>query len=305
MEIVKIENVRKSFQETEALKGISFALSEGEIFGYVGPNGAGKTTTIRLILGLLATTSGRVSVFGIDPYSNEGTWRSRIGAVLETQGVYEDLSVWQNLAFFGELYRVQNLDQRIHQALEMMDLTMKIHTPVRHLSKGMKKKLDFARAFLHDPDLYIFDELTSGLDPFYQKEVRRAILDLQKKGKTILFSSHNLHEVQDLSTRIAFLQQGQILAMDMVEAVVQSIGGCKLKIRADQAKERVEQILAEFPGNLHVLDSKQRELDVLLFNPDEADLISFLSAKGVDFEEIERESLTLEDVFFLIMEKRS
>ncbi len=174
---ISLERVEKSLGNRKVLTGINFTVEPGDIFGYLGPNGAGKTTTIRVILGLFAPDSGRVEVLGQDVFKHPEVKR-RIGFVLEADGLYDNLTARENLAYYGEIYGVANIADRIDEVLEAVGLLDRADDRVGKYSKGMRQRLALARAVLHDPELLILDEPTAGLDPTGQMEIRELILDM-------------------------------------------------------------------------------------------------------------------------------
>jgi ABC-2 type transport system ATP-binding protein len=210
-EVACLDNVSKSFAEKPALKNVSFGIFAGEILGYVGPNGAGKTTTIRLLVGLLRPTEGKVTVFGEDPYLS-GALRARIGVVLDAPGLWENLTVYQNMKYFSAFYS-KDAEKAIQECLKMVNLDGKTNEKVNTLSKGMRQRLATARVLVHDPDLLIFDEPSANLDPDGQREIRELVLTLSRIGRTIFLSSHNLPEVQQLCKRVAIINNGKLLGV--------------------------------------------------------------------------------------------
>jgi ABC-type Na+ transport system ATPase subunit NatA len=169
-EIIRVENLRKEFGETIALKEVSFSIEQGEIFGYLGPNGAGKTTTMRILLGILRASSGQAILFGEDVSKDSAEVRGRVGFVLEDQRLYERLSAYDNLEYYARIYQVPKgrREEKIKRLLEFVGLWENKNELVGRLSKGMKQKLGIARSLVHDPEVLFYDEPTAGLDPEMQ-----------------------------------------------------------------------------------------------------------------------------------------
>jgi len=193
-EIIRVENLRKEFGETIALKEVSFCIEQGEIFGYLGPNGAGKTTTMRILLGILRPTSGQAILFGEDVSKDSAEARGRVGFVLEDQRLYERLSAYDNLEYYARIYQVPKgrKEEKIKKLLEFVGLWENKNELVGKFSKGMKQKLAIARSLVHDPEVLFYDEPTVGLDPEMQVIIRALIVELVKEGKkTIFLNSHN------------------------------------------------------------------------------------------------------------------
>jgi len=202
-------------KEIEAVKGVSFEIQKGELFGLLGPNGAGKTTTIKMLITLLIPTSGTARVLGHDVVKEPREVRKRIGYVFGGErGVYERLSGYDNLRYFAELYGVPPKVQkkRIEELLELVGLKGREHERTEGYSRGMKQRLHVARGLLHDPEVVFLDEPTIGLDPVGARELRATIATLTQQGKTILLTTHYMFEADALCDRIAVISQGTIVA---------------------------------------------------------------------------------------------
>jgi ABC-2 type transport system ATP-binding protein len=207
--------IRRRMKEIEAVRGVSFGIEKGELFGLLGPNGAGKTTTIKMLITLLIPTSGTGRVLGYDVVKDAREVRKRIGYVFGGErGVYERLSGYDNLRYFAELYgvpgRVQK--QRIEELLELVGLKGREQERAEGYSRGMKQRLHVARGLLHDPEVLFLDEPTLGLDPVGARELRATIASLTDAGKTILLTTHYMFEADALCDRIAVIARGKILA---------------------------------------------------------------------------------------------
>jgi ABC-2 type transport system ATP-binding protein len=201
--------------EVEAVRGVSFEIGEGELFGLLGPNGAGKTTTIKMLITLLIPTSGTATVLGYDVVKDAREVRKRIGYVFGGErGLYERLSAYDNLRYFAELYAVPPKDQRrrIAELLELVGLTGREKERVEGYSRGMRQRLHIARGLLHDPPVVFLDEPTIGVDPVGARELRKTIASLTEAGKTVLLTTHYMFEADDLCDRIAVINKGVIVA---------------------------------------------------------------------------------------------
>jgi ABC-2 type transport system ATP-binding protein len=206
---------RRRAKEVEAVRGVSFDVGEGELFGLLGPNGAGKTTTIKMLITLLIPTSGSARVLGYDVVKSAREVRRRIGYVFGgDRGVYERLSALDNLRYFAELYGVPARDQRrrIAELLDLVGLTGREKERVEGYSRGMRQRLHVARGLLHDPPVLFLDEPTIGLDPVGARELRATIAALAHAGKTVLLTTHYMFEADALCDRIAVIAQGKIVA---------------------------------------------------------------------------------------------
>lgn len=216
---IALDNVSKSLGGHPILNGISFVVEQGDVFGYLGPNGAGKTTTIRVMLGLFPPNSGSALIMGKNAGSDDA--RQRVGFVLEADGLYENMTAYDNLEYYSQIYGLSSASKgrRIDELLEIAGLGGRARDKISSYSKGMRQRLALARSMLHDPDLLILDEPTTGLDPTGQIEVRQTILDLAERGKTVFLSSHNLDEVQRICNRIALIDKGEIKLCSRVDEV--------------------------------------------------------------------------------------
>jgi len=214
MNVVSVSNLWVRYGKLDAVRGISFEIPKGEVFGFIGPNGAGKSSTIRVLATLQKKYEGTVKVNGISVRHNPDRVREMIGFMPDFFGVYEDLTARQYLHFFAAAYRIPRHKRNsiVDDVLELTELTNKIDAPVDSLSRGMKQRLALARVLLHDPDLLLLDEPASGLDPRARIEVRELLKAMQELGKTILISSHILHELAQLCTRIGIIEAGQLVA---------------------------------------------------------------------------------------------
>jgi ABC-2 type transport system ATP-binding protein len=207
--------LRRRVKEIEAVKGVSFEIEKGELFGLLGPNGAGKTTTIKMLITLLIPTSGSARVLGHDVVKDAREVRKRIGYVFGGErGVYERLSGYDNLRYFAELYGVPAKIQkaRIEELLELVGLKGREHERAEGYSRGMKQRLHVARGLLHDPEVLFLDEPTIGLDPVGARDLRATIASLTDAGKTILLTTHYMFEADALCDRIAVISKGEIVA---------------------------------------------------------------------------------------------
>src|SRR5580765_6343595 len=251
MLVVDVESLWVRYGQLAAVRGISLQIPRGEVFGFIGPNGAGKSSTIKVLATLLRDFTGRVKINGIDVLWKPQAVREKIGYVPDFFGVYEDLTVEEYLHFFAAAYRIDRAQRKsiIGDVLELTDLSHKLDAPVDALSRGMKQRLSLARVLLHDPDLLLLDEPASGLDPRARIEMRELLKALKEMGKTILISSHILHELAQLCTRIGIIEAGQMVVEGSLDEIYNRL--CLLRIIhvqvAGTAAALAEQIRA-FPG---------------------------------------------------------
>ena len=210
---IEIKNLLKDYDDFRALKGISFEVREGEIFGLIGPNAAGKTTTLRIIATLLQLTSGEVKVFNHDVIKESEKVREMISYLPEEAGAYKNLSGREYLEFIAQFYAEDKskMEKILNKGLELAKLGEKVTDKVSTYSKGMTRRLLLARALMIEPKLAILDEPTSGLDVIMSQEIRKIIKDFAQHGVTVLLSSHNMLEVEFLCDRIALINNGEIV----------------------------------------------------------------------------------------------
>ena len=213
-----VADVRKVYGDREAVKGISFSVREGEIFGLIGPNGAGKSTTLRMISTLLRISSGTITVCGYDVATESDSVRSVISYLPEDAGAYKDLTGRQYLRFMAGFFADGGeLEAMVDRAIGFADLGDRIDSKVDTYSKGMMRRLLIARAMMPSPKLAILDEVTSGLDVVNAYEIREIIRDIARQGVTVLLSSHNMSEVELLCERVAMIDGGRIVQMGTPE----------------------------------------------------------------------------------------
>jgi ABC-2 type transport system ATP-binding protein len=212
MNTIEAVNLFRAFRERKAVQDISFAVAEGEIFGLLGPNGAGKTTTIRMLTGQLRPTAGEARVAGCDVVRDRPALKSQIGVVFEYQNLYERMTGEENLLFAARLFGCKHT--RVQEMLEQVGLADRAKEPIRNYSNGMKQRLLIARALLHRPRILFLDEPTKGLDPTASGQIRDLVMRLAAQGVTILLTTHYMEEADQLCRRVAFLNEGRIVAMD-------------------------------------------------------------------------------------------
>jgi ABC-2 type transport system ATP-binding protein len=220
--------VRRKPLEVEAVRGVSFTVERGELFGLLGPNGAGKTTTIKMLITLLLPTSGEARVLGLDVVRDAREVRKRIGYVFGgDRGLYERLSAYDNLRYFAELYGVSGKAQRIRidEVLELVGMKGREQERVEGYSRGMRQRLHIARGILHDPEVVFLDEPTIGVDPVGARDLRQMIADLVAVGKTVLLTTHYMFEADTLCDRIAVIAKGQIVGAGTPDELKGNVGG--------------------------------------------------------------------------------
>jgi ABC-2 type transport system ATP-binding protein len=205
---IVVEDLRKSYGEHEAVRGITFHIKEGEVFGLLGPNGAGKTTTVEILEGYRERDGGRVDVLGFDPARAETAYRERIGVVLQQSQLFSNLTVAETHRMFAGYYREP---RDVDEVIDLVGLGSKRGARVKTLSGGQKRRLDLGVALVGDPDLIFLDEPTTGFDPAARRAAWELIRSLRSLGKTILLTTHYLDEAEQLADRVAVLREGRII----------------------------------------------------------------------------------------------
>ena len=223
-----MSGLRKSYGSHEALTGIDFEIGAGEVFGLLGPNGAGKTTTIEILEGYRRRDDGEVEVLGSDPESAGLDWRGRIGVVLQSSAMYENLTVTEQLAQFAGYYEHP---RPVDEVIEVIGLEEKRDTRARRLSGGQRRRLDLGLALIGDPELIFLDEPTTGFDPGARRRAWETIRSLSGLGKTILLTTHYLDEVEQLADRVAVLREGRIVASGTVQELVGGAPATEIRYR--------------------------------------------------------------------------
>jgi ABC-2 type transport system ATP-binding protein len=226
--VVSVRGLTKSYRDFEALKGVDFELRAGEVFGLLGPNGAGKTTTIEILEGYRRRDAGEVEVLGADPESAGLAWRGRIGVVLQSSAMYENITVAEQLAQFAGYYEHP---RPVDEVIELIGLEEKRDTRARRLSGGQRRRLDLGLALIGDPELIFLDEPTTGFDPGARRRAWETIRSLRGLGKTILLTTHYLDEVEQLADRVAVLREGRIVASGTVQELVGGAPATEIRYR--------------------------------------------------------------------------
>lgn len=300
--MLEVKNLRKEYGGLTAVRGISFALQPGDIFGFIGSNGAGKTTTIRMISTLLEPTSGTAVLNGADVRTDPMAVRRMLGYMPDFFGLYDDVKVWEYLDFFAAIYQVPVRDRGkvIDNVLELTDLTVKKNAFVQSLSRGMQQRLCLARCLVHDPQLLLLDEPASGLDPRARAELKELIAELGRMGKIVIVSSHILPELADFCNTVGIIEKGDLLAFGPVGQIIQGIQSVRvLRIRFIGTNGELKHFVETRPNVQSVELAGDGELRVE-FNAGEEDQAELLRTiiqsnfKVIGFRE---EEADLEDVF--------
>jgi len=309
--IIRIDHISKIFQGQQtvvAVSDVSFNVRRGEIFGLLGPNGAGKSTLIRILTTLMVPTSGTACIDRFDLTKDDEKIRSIIGVCPQNSTLDIELTAYDNLEFYGKLVNVEDdrLDSRIWELLKMTGLTDRAYSRVETFSGGMKRKLEIVRAFIHHPLILFLDEPTIGLDPEARREVWGQISMLNKEKTTIILTTHYMDEAEKLCHRIAFMDQGKLLALDTPENLKRSMpAGELIEIGFDRFDER---IIPEIKSHDLVI-SVEVKSDTLLISAKNGSsllpqLLSDFERLGIVITAISIRSPSIEDVFLAITGSR-
>ena len=220
--MIKLKNLTKKFDEKVAVSSLNLEIKEGEIFGLLGENGAGKTTTLRMIATMLKPTEGNINVCGFDAVKDDSKVRENIGILFGGEtGLYDRLTARENIEYFGKLYDMskEELNEQINKLTKALEMNEYIDKRVGNFSKGMKQKVAFARAIVHNPKVLLLDEPTSGLDVTAAVQVHEFIKNVKKENKTVVFSSHTMEEVEKLCDRVAIIHKGKLLVVDTLDNI--------------------------------------------------------------------------------------
>lgn len=289
--ILKCENLYKSFGKKQILKNVSFELYSGDILGFIGPNGAGKTTTIKLILGLQGITEGKVTINGYNIERQFEKAIEKVGAIVENPDLYMYLTGYENLKLISNLY--DNIDKnRIDEVVKLVKLEKRINDKVSKYSLGMRQRLGIAQAILHKPNLLILDEPTNGLDPEGIKEMRELLINLAKKEKmAILISSHNLAELDNLSTKVCIIKNGEIIETSDIESIKKESKEDYQVFEVDNT-EKIKSILK----SAIILDERHFKIDIQ--KGEIPEIVKLLVKEEISLYKIQKEEISLEKAFF-------
>ena len=300
--------LRRKWMNVEAVRGVSFGIEEGELFGLLGPNGAGKTTTIKMLITLLIPTKGSASVLGFDVVKDAREVRKRIGYVFGGErGVYERLSGYDNLRYFAELYGVEpgKIRPRIEYLLELVGLKGREQERAEGYSRGMKQRLHIARGLLHDPPVVFLDEPTIGLDPVGARELRSTIASLAHAGKTILLTTHYMFEADALCDRIAVINRGEIVAQGTPRDLKREVGeGTVVEVEVFGVPEGTVDRVRAIDGVTAVAVEEREQAQVLAVQiRADAELTQPIlgALDGASVGRISRREPTLEDVYVTLV----
>ena len=302
--LIKAVGIKKYYKKVRAVDGIDLEVREGEILGILGPNGAGKSTAISVISSLIKPDGGDVLFKGQSILKNPGDLRRVMGIVPQDVALYPGLSAAENLKFFGKLYglRGEGLQERIREVLDLLGLNGRAKDAVKNYSGGMKRRVNIGAALLHHPEVLIMDEPTVGIDPQSRSHILDTVKTLNKKGMTIIYTSHYMEEVEHLCDRIYVMDHGKIIASGTKEDLKNLMGGDDIvSLKTDIASEG---FLKDLRGNLKVRNVDQKDGSITLMVQKDCDILSDIfeaaSRNGVKLKSLDIKTPTLEDVFLYL-----
>jgi ABC-2 type transport system ATP-binding protein len=301
---IEVERLAKRFGDVTAVESVTFAVSEGELFGFLGPNGAGKTTTINMLTGLARPDAGRIRIAGIDCSRNPKAAQHLVGVVPDESNLYPELTGFDNLCFCAALQgmRKEPRRARARELLEMFGLESAAQRKFAGYSKGMKRKLTIAAGIIHRPRILFLDEPTTGIDVASARQIRQLIADLHREGATIFLTTHYIEEAERLCDRIAFIVSGRVVRIDSVASLIQPAQERHMmQIAFMNPVPGLEEKIAEaFPD----LECQIQGPGLIRIQADESirvgPLVRFLEGRGVEVLEAKRLRPSLEDVFVRI-----
>ena len=330
--ILEVDHLVKKYGDFEAVKGISFEVEAGEVFGLLGPNGAGKTQTISMLTGVIEPTSGSARVGGYDIHSDMDKAKRINGLVPQDLALYPTLSARANLNFFGRIYGLggKDLKERVEDVLRIVALTERADEPVEHYSGGMKRRVNIAAGLLHHPKLLFLDEPTVGVDPQSRNHIFESVMRLNReRGMSIVYTSHYMEEVELLCNRVAIIDQGEIIALDTIKNLIALLGGGVIHVGLERVDDHMLAELSNLKGVKSVeltaqpvppppsededVESKEREpastnpvVKVVAEHSQTAvvNVISYLNEKDITLTSLEILEPNLESVFLHLTGKK-
>ncbi|MGB3683014.1 MAG: ATP-binding cassette domain-containing protein [Rubrobacteraceae bacterium] len=289
-------DLRKSYEDFEAVKGVDFEIHRGECFGFLGPNGAGKTTTMKMIYGAAVPTDGELTVAGLDVRLEERRVKRRIGVVPQENNLDDDLKVKENLLVYGRYFDLPKklALQRAEELLDFVQLTEKSGAQVEQLSGGMKRRLLIARALINDPEIVVLDEPTTGLDPQARHLVWDRLRELTREGKTLVLTTHYMEEAAQLCDRLIIMEGGEIIAAGSPRTMIEEhVSPQVIEFRA--RNETLERLARLLDGRA---EAAERTGDALLvYTADADEILAEIRSSGLEIDNTILRQAGLEDVF--------
>ncbi|OJI06497.1 hypothetical protein BK004_03440 [bacterium CG10_46_32] len=302
MNVLEVNNLQKTYNIFEALKGISFVIGKGEILGFLGPNGAGKTTTIQILLQIITPDGGDVHIFGLDAFKNREDVLQRMNFTSAYVHLFGSLTVWENLKVFAMLYGVQGT-KRITKLLKEFEAEDLKDKKAVTLSSGQLTRVMVIKALLNEPELLLLDEPTSSLDPDIAEKMREILKEIHRtRNISMLYTSHNMAEIEEMCSRVIFLSHGEIVANDTPKKLTRLIPNHKLRVLFDDDPKELPAFLKKHSIKGKISD---RTLHVTAENEEIPNILGALFKAGYKIHDITIEEPDLEDVFLKIAREGS
>jgi ABC-2 type transport system ATP-binding protein len=301
--ILEVQNLSKKYGDFTAVKGISFDIQEGEIFSLLGPNGAGKTTTISMLSTLYDPTDGDAVIGGHSIKKEPMAVRQVIGVVPQDLALYEDLTARENLVFWGQMYNLggKALNSRVDEVLEQIGLTDKAKNRVKTYSGGMKRRVNIGVGLLHKPRLLFMDEPTVGIDPQSRRAILDTVIDLNKQGMTVLYTTHYMEEAAELSDRVGIIDHGELIALGTQAELTKQVGQSETLILHVGENDDPEALAKALAGLSGVLEASAVDHEISIITPEAekvlAGVVSKANERGVKIHSIDIREPNLEAVF--------
>ncbi len=301
--ILEAQNLVKHFGEAQAVKGISFSIEQGEIFGLLGPNGAGKTTTISMLSGLLRPTQGDAQIAGYSIVHDPLKVKQVIGVVPQEIALYDTLSARENLLFWGRMYGMggPELRRRVDEVLSQIGLTERATDKINTYSGGMKRRVNIGVGLLHRPQIIFMDEPTVGIDPQSRRNILEAVKELNHQGMTVLYTTHYMEEAEELSDRVGIIDHGELIALGTQRELTQMVGQhdlLRLHLPEDEDANALAEGLSKVPG---VIKASAADHQVVLMVPEAqeslAPVVTRANELGCKVRSIDFQEPNLEAVF--------
>lgn len=302
--MLAVQDLRKSFGQFEAVKGVSFSVEKGESFGLLGPNGAGKSTSINMITGLFPPTAGTIRVKDIDVIKNAKQAQKWIGVVPQEIALYQEMSARENLKFWGRMYNLSGkaLEKSVEEVLEIIGLSDRAKDKVETFSGGMKRRVNIGAAILHRPELLIMDEPTVGIDPQSRNHILETVKRLNGEGMTIIYTSHYMEEVEYLCERIGIIDHGELIASGTLKELRETIGDrSRINLALDSSTTDTGKITGALEGLFFEKDIQLHDNLLTAFHKEPqlvlSDIIQRVTKTGARVSSVEIVEPNLESIF--------
>ncbi len=301
--ILEVKDLVKNYGDFQAVKGVSFNIEQGEIFSLLGPNGAGKTTTISMLSTLYTPTSGDATIAGHSITKKPMDVRNAIGVVPQDLALYEDLTARENLIFWGQMYGLSGsaLKSRVEEVLEQIGLVDKAKDRVKTYSGGMKRRVNIGVGLLHKPRLLFMDEPTVGIDPQSRRAILDTVKDLNKKGMTVLYTTHYMEEAEELSNRVGIIDHGELIAIGTQKELTKQVGETETLVLHIGENEDPKALVTSFKSIKEVLEANVINNEISVITPSAKDVLASVVTKanerGIKIHSIDIREPNLEAVF--------